>query len=375
MGLPLRVLQVVVNMNRGGAETLIMNLYRHMDRSKIQFDFLTCKEGCFDDEIEKLGGRVYRIPYLTDGGHFQYIEALKKFFRAHPDYRVVHAHMDKMSGFVLHEAKKAGIPIRISHSHNTSSEGNSAARTYKWISGLYVLRSATHYLACSQKAAKWLYGSNAERAFIVKNGIDCHQFYYSKEVRNRLRKQWGLDDKCFVVGHIGRFNLQKNHEWIARIFSEIVNFNPNAYLVLIGEGPLRKSIEEKLKFMGLSEKVKFLGIRSDVHKLLNAFDVMLFPSLHEGLPVTLIEAQSVGLPCLISDRISPEVDMGAGLIHYESLSSTPKSWAYRALLMDDRVEDTHSYIKKNGYDIKDSAAWLESFYLQDPGILVEEETG
>lgn len=375
MGLPVRVLHAVVNMNRGGAETLIMNLYRNIDRSKVQFDFLTSKEGCFDREIEKLGGRIHRIPYVTDVGHFEYMNALEKFFMGHPGYRVVHAHMDKMSGSILREAKVTGVPIRISHSHNTSSEGSLAAKTYKWYAGFKVLRSASHYFACSQSAAQWLYGTKADQAIIVKNGIDCNRFRYSKEMRNQLRKQWGLNDKCMVIGHIGRFNQQKNHDELTRIFLEVTKLNQDACLILIGEGPLRKNIEEKLKFMGLSSKVKFLGVRNDVHRLLNMFDIMIFPSLHEGLPVTLIEAQSSGLPCLISDRISSEVDMGAGLIHYESLLSSPKSWAYRALLMDEKRKDASFHLKKNGYDIKDSAAWLENFYLQQTGTRGEEDTG
>ena len=192
MGGPIRILHVVVNMNRGGAETLIMNLYRNMDRSKVQFDFLTCREGAFDEEIAAMGGRIHRIPYVTDVGHFGYVKALDAFFTSHPEYKIVHSHMDKMSGLVLRSAKKAGIPIRIAHSHNTSSEGGTATKVYKSYAGKFILPNASHLLACSNLAANWLFEKKANQARILKNGIDCDQFAFSAEVRKQVREELKL---------------------------------------------------------------------------------------------------------------------------------------------------------------------------------------
>lgn len=360
---PLRILHAVVNMNRGGAETLIMNLYRNIDRSKIQFDFLTCKEGVFDDEIVGLGGRIYRIPYVTDIGHIGFCNALDRFFQDHTEYSIIHSHMDRMSGLVLHRAKKAGIPIRIAHSHNTRSEGGVAARLYKWCSGAHIISSATHLLACSLTAAQWLYSRKAEEAYILQNGIDCKKFTFSPETQLRVREELLIGNNTFVVGHIGRFAHQKNHAFLIDIFAKFQYIVEDSVLILIGDGPLRKATEQKVEDLRLTGKVKFLGIRSDIEHILQVFDVFVFPSLHEGLPVTLIEAQGAGLPCIISDRVTPEVDMGAGLVTYMKLSESPDAWANQVKLSKVEKRDSKSFIDKKGYNIQSSAKWLEDYYM------------
>lgn len=360
---PIRILHAVVNMNRGGAEMLIMNLYRNIDRSKIQFDFLTCKEGVFDDEITQLGGIVHRIPYVTDIGHIGYCHALDRFFQDHPAYPVIHSHMDRMSGLVLQRAKKAGIPIRIAHSHNTRSEGGIAARLYKWYSGTHIKSSATHLLACSQTAAQWLYSRKVEEAHIVPNGIDCEKFAYSHDKQLQAREELRIDNNTFVIGHVGRFAHQKNHAFLIDTFAKVQYMFEDSILILIGDGPLRKAMEQKVENLKLAEKVKFLGVRSDIDYLLQAFDVFVFPSFHEGLPVTLIEAQGVGLPCVISDRITPEVDMGADLIHYMELSKSPAMWANQVISCKREKRDSKSYIEERGYNIRSSAKWLENYYM------------
>ncbi|MNI20299.1 putative glycosyltransferase EpsF [compost metagenome] len=366
MGYPIRILQVVVNMNRGGAETLIMNLYRNMDRSVVQFDFLTCKAGAFDEEIEAMGGSIHRIPYLTDVGHFGYIKALDMFFATHPEYKIVHSHMDKMSGFVLRSAKRAGIPARIAHSHNTSSEGGIAAKTYKWVAGEFIRPSATHFLACSHKAAQWLFAKREANTTIVKNGIECEQFTFSSTVREQVRQELNLTHDNYVVGHVGRFNYQKNHSFLIDVFAELNKEQPNTVLLLVGDGSLRSDMEQKVRDLGLVEKVRFLGIRSDITRLLQAFDVFVFPSWHEGLPVTLIEAQGAGLPCIISDVITQEVDMGIELVDYVPLSD-PMVWVRRIIGVFARNSSRHisaNSLSNKGYDIRDTAEWAEDFYLR-----------
>jgi glycosyltransferase involved in cell wall biosynthesis len=369
VGNPLRILHVVVNMNRGGAESLLMNLYRNMDRTRIQFDFLTCKKGEFDNEIIQMGGIVHRIPYISEVGHFQYIKELNQFFIKNQDYKIVHSHLDKMSGHVLHSAKSAGIPIRIAHSHNTSSEGGKIAKCYKWFVGRKIFNNASHMFACSESASKWLFGYNSKEVSILKNGIEIEKFKYSSTNSKTIREELMLDQNSFIVGHIGRFCHQKNHRFIIDIFAEIIKKIPSAYLILVGDGPLKSHIEEKVKKLGLQNRVFLLGVRSDVNHLLQMFDVLLFPSHHEGLPVTLIEAQGAGLPCVISDVITNEVDVGAGLIKYEKINLSPSIWAEKVINQKEERIDTSTYIEKSGYDIKKTARWIQSFYLNlDPNI-------
>lgn len=363
---------MVVNMNRGGAETLIMNLYQNIDRSKIQFDFLTCKKGVFDEKIIELGGKIHRIPYVTDVGHFGYLKEIRSFFQSYSNYQIVHSHLDKMSGLVLRSAKKVGIPVRIAHSHNTSSEGGMAAKLYKTYAGKFILPNATHLVACSKHAARWLFDSKAEKAMLIRNGIDYEAFAFSKEIRKKVREELNLSEDTFVVGHVGRFSLQKNHSFLLDIFEALLKRKPNAILLLAGDGPLRKKIESKVKRLNISDRVLFLGIRSDINRLLQAFDVFVFPSFHEGLPVTLIEAQGSGLPCVISDAISEEVDLGAGLIRFESINNSPNAWVEQVLSRNNRMIDARDWIKHNGYDIQKSAQLLEEMYPQILGAYIQK---
>lgn len=363
---PLRILHVVVNMNRGGAETLIMNLYRNINRVKVQFDFLTFKQGVFDAEIINMGGKVHRIPYMTDVGHIQFKRKLRHFFKENGEYKIVHAHMDKMSGMILKSAKQANIPIRIAHSHNTESEGRLFAKAYKWYVGTFVVPSATHLYACSNKAAKWLFRNKAKQAHILKNGIETDQFIFSRHTRERIRNELQIDKDSLVIGHVGRFSHQKNHIVLLELFSILHKKVPNLLLVLVGDGSLRKEIEKKIKQLNLEESVRMLGVRPDTSKLLQAFDLFMMPSLHEGLPVTLIEAQGAGLPCLISNKITHEVDLGLGLVEYLPLTHKNK-WIKTAVdfLREEQQSRnvSHHALFKKGYDIRNTAEQTEETYL------------
>ncbi|MDP4083167.1 MAG: glycosyltransferase family 1 protein [Bacillota bacterium] len=369
MGNPLRILHVVVNMNRGGAETLIMNLYRNIDRTKIQFDFLTCKKGDFDQEINRLGGKVYRIPYVTDIGHFQYLKRLNEFFLINNHYKIVHSHMDRMSGFVLWAAKKAGISHRISHSHNTSSEGGLAVRTYKWFAGQFIIPNATNLFACSSDAAKWLFKERSNSSIILKNGIESNRFEFSQGIRNQVRDELQLSPHTFVVGHVGRFNVQKNHSFLLDIFADFHRKHSDSILLLIGDGELKREIEKKIRNLNLVGRVKLLGVREDIYKILQAMDVFVFPSIHEGLPVSLIEAQGAGLPCIISDKISSEADLGMGLVQYFSLGDK-NNWVSKLTKIAskhiDRLSVSH-LLAKRGFDIREAANYLEQFYSKITG--------
>lgn len=364
MGNRVRILHVVVNMNRGGAETLLMNLYRHIDRSKVQFDFLTCKPGVFDEEIMRLGGRVFRIPYVTDVGHLKFIRQVREFLLNNPEYKIIHSHMDKMSGLVLKAAKKARVPIRIAHSHNTESEGGVLARLYKWYAGSKVKKVATHFYACSDKAAQWLFGKQERNAHILNNGIEIEQFKFSKLTRMTVREELRISAHAPVIGHIGRFSVQKNHLYLLDVFAKVLQQVPDAVLVLVGDGYERKRIARKIAELKIEHHVKLLGVRKDIPQLLHAFDLFVFPSIHEGLPVTLIEAQGTGLPCVISNNITAEVDMGMGLIHYLSLNNQHE-WITHILSMlksnSTRMIKTQA-LREKGYDIKKTAVQTQLSY-------------
>lgn len=365
MGNPLRVLHVVVNMNRGGAETLIMNLYRNIDRKKVQFDFLTCKPGIFDVEIKKMGGRIYRIPYISDVSHFQYVKGLDEFFLEHQEYDIVHSHLDKMSGLVLKSAKKAGVRVRVAHSHSTKNEGGLITGLYKWYSGSLIEKYSNIAIACSNEAAKWLFPRNIKKTILLKNGIEIQTFTKSQDIKKAVRKELKISDNTYVIGHVGRFSRVKNHTFLIDIFYEFHQRQKNSILILIGDGPLRKKIEEKIKGLNLEQNVILTGVREDINRVIQAFDIIVFPSLYEGLPVTLIEAQSCGVSSLISDHISDEVDIGLGLINKQSLKSPAISWANKINCISTNVDldDIRNQIKEKGYDIEVTTNWLENFYL------------
>jgi glycosyltransferase involved in cell wall biosynthesis len=352
-------------MNRGGAENLLMNLYRNMDRSKVQFDFLTCFAGVFDDEIVQMGGKVHRIAYITEVGQRKFEQEIQQFLQNNPQYRIIHSHLDKMSGLVLKSARKAHVPVRIAHSHNTESEGNLMVKAYKWYAGSQVKKRATHLYACSDAAAKWLYGARAKQAHILKNGIEMDRFQFSKPVREQMRRSLQITEDTLVIGHVGRFAKQKNHLFLLDLFALIHEQVPHSKLVLVGDGPLRAKIEKRINELNLEGSVQLLGVRDDIHQLLQMFDVFVFPSFHEGLPVTLIEAQCAGLPCVISDTITQEVDMEIDLIH--RLPITDKAmWLNRIIGIANtpiprRIEP--AVLTERGYDIRKTAENTARSYL------------
>lgn len=361
---PLRILHAVVNMNRGGAETLLMNLYRHTDRSKIQFDFLTSKDGDFDEEILSLGGRIHRIPYIDQTGYRGYVRELNRFFQTHAEYTIVHSHMDMMSGLILRAARKGNVPVRIAHSHNTRSEGGRAARLFKRYAGTHIPRTATHRFACSSEAADWLFPGQRKTVAILNNGIDPALFTYSDSSRGAVRTEWQVNDSTLVIGHVGRFNHQKNHELLLDIFKGVHDVIKNSHLVLVGEGPLKEQMVQKAKDLGLERRVLFLGIRADVQQVMQGFDAFVFPSHHEGLPVTLIEAQASGLRCFVSDAVTSEADLGLGLMTFlpnrsidQYVNAITNAKSTKRKIADD------SLIRR-GFDIRATAGWLQHYYEQ-----------
>ena len=356
----IRVLQVVTHMNRGGLETMLMNYYRHIDRDNVQFDFLVHREARadYDDEIEQLGGRIYRISRLIPWSN-SYRKELGAFFKNHPEYKIIHVHQDCLSGVVLKMAKEAGIPVRIAHSHSSSQDKN-----LKYPIKLYYKRMipkyATQLFACGKAAGDWMFGGAPYQ--IINNAIDLQLYRYQAETAETVRKELGIPLDAFVVGHVGRFSTPKNHSFLIDVFSEIYKQRPNSMLMLVGDGELRVETEKKVHGLGLEKNVVFTGVRSDVPQLLQATDVFVFPSLYEGLPVTMIEAQAAGLSCFISDKVPADCILTPN-VQQLPLTELVDAWAYRILAASTKKADYFAKIAETGFDIRSNAKQLQEYYL------------
>lgn len=358
----IRVLQVTGTMNMGGIENFLMNLYKGINKKKIQFDFLIHQEeAIFEKEIIKLGGKVYKIPSLSKVGYFKYIRLLNKFFEEHPEYKIIHSHYNELNGLILKIAKKNGR-YTISHSHTSYPKyRNLIQRIIKIYIKRLVNKNSDLKLACSEIAGKWLY--NEADFLIIKNGIITEKYKFNEEKRELLRKKLQCE-KDILIGHIGNFRIPKNHKFLLEVFKELLKKDPRYKLALVGDGELRYEIEMYVKKLRLEEKVLFLGIREDVNDLLQAFDLFLFPSIYEGLPVTIIEVQTAGLKTFISNNISKEVDMKCNLLSWLSLDLSSKDWAdyidkNKNYLREDKIDK----VRKEGYDSAEIAYLVENLYL------------
>ena len=360
---PVRILQIVTYMGRGGLETMLMNYYRNIDRSKVQFDFLVHRdfEADYDQEIREMGGRIYHISRLIPWS-LAYRRKLKTFFREHPEYKIVHVHQDCLSSVALKCAKECGIPVRIAHSHSSS-----AVKDIKYPIKLFYMRTipkyATHLFACGKEAGDWMF--RGKRYAILRNAVDTEKYVYSSEKSVLVKKQLGLESNL-VIGHVGNFSIAKNHPFLIDVFNIIQRKNENARLILAGGAYEIEAIKAKVKRLGLDDKVTFLGIRSDVYDLMQAMDVFVFPSLYEGLPVTMIEEQAAGIPAVISDRVSGECIVTEGLVTVMSLECSQEEWADCILKTAEagkfnRTEE----IRSAGYDIRTEAGKLQDFYLRN----------
>lgn len=365
---PIRVLHILHSMNRGGAENAIMNYYRHIDRNKVQFDFLLTEPSkCqFEDEIISLGGRVFRVQLLTMKNPFPYITGVWRFYKSHPEYRIVHSHTSSKSFFPLFLAKRARIPVRVCHSHNTKSETG--------LSGLFrdclkspLKKVATHFCACGEEAAIWLYGPkyyNAGKVRIVPNVIEAEEFCYSIERRREIRNKFCFSDCTVVLGCTARFSPQKNHRFLLSVFFEFNKIVSDSVLLLLGGGELRHEIERQVKELGLEKKVHFVGTVSNVSDYEQAMDFFLLPSISEGIPLSLIEAQVSGLRCIVSEGVPRESDK-TGLVSFLSLDGGPEYWARQIADKVNYHRRSHlDDIIKAGYDAPTSANKLEQFYYE-----------
>ena len=364
MSKPLRVLQIMGIVESGGVEAVIMNYYRNIDKNKVQFDFVMHKGGNphYIAEVQSMGARAYEItPYSKNIFAFTY-EIYKIIKNGH--YDIVHSNMNSLSGFPLFAAWLAGARVRILHNHTTDTKAEGLRTVLKRTLRPFAKLFANKYWACSKLAAEWMYGKHAVDAgkvAIINNAIDLDKFAFSQEKRDALRKELGLEGK-FVIGHVGRFMKQKNHEFLIDVFAEVVKQKENSLLLLIGEGPLMESIRGKVSDLHLETKVVLLGVRNDVTDLYNVMDVFALPSFYEGLPVVGVEVQANGLPFLCSDQVTREI-LISDSIKLLPLSIGAENWAIE-VLSTKRIAfaETLNSMQKSGFDISNEARKLEERY-------------
>lgn len=359
---PQRIVHIVGKMDRAGAETMLMNLYRNIDRTQIQFDFITFtdREGDYDAEITKMGGKI--IPILANNP-IQRMLKLQKFLKRHPEYTIVHAHMLLSNAFHLLAAKGAGVKHRISHSHNTNNGySNTAKKAYEKWALIVNRRVSTHKIACGELAANYLFGTTKD-VWLLPNAVGVENMIkVANESRNYISQKFS--DKSVKIIQVGRLSEVKNHQFSLKIVEQLVKRKVDFTLYIVGQGPLEDDLKQMIKDKLLVDNVKLLGVRTDITELMASADFMIMPSLHEGFPVVLVESQAVGLKALVSDQVSTEVDLGLGLIDFLSIESV-EDWA--SALSDSRnvipsKQRTLEVLKSQGFDASTNAQVVTSFY-------------
>lgn len=352
-------------MQRGGIESYMMNYYRHLDRNKIQIDFIVhgYGRGVYDDEIQSMGGKIYHVPVKSKnliGNIIGIYNICEK-----GNYQIIHSHMDAMSYLPLKIAKICGIPVRIAHSHNTDYLTQNKVK--RWLNNkarAKIPRVATDLFACSQKAGEWLYG---EKKFeIVYNAIDIEKFQYNESIRQKIRNLLGLDEADIVIGHIGRFEYQKNHEFLIDVFSAVHKENPRFKLIMVGDGSLKDEMKQKVRELEVSaDACFFIDSCNNANEYYNAFDLLCFPSHFEGLSVVLIEAQCNGLHCIVSDTTSREADISDNISFKPIGEKHINEWK-KIIMNFDYLHDVASSrrVVEKGYSIESEAELLQKRYQE-----------
>ncbi len=361
---PIRVAHVLGKTVAGGVESFVMNYYRHIDRNKVQFDLIVDADSTYSwrEEVEALGGHIFMVaPYQNISKNQA---DLMKLFQEN-SYLIVHSHLNSLSIFPLYAAKKAGVPIRIAHSHNTAGKGEIKRNCLKYTLRPFSRIFPTDFCASSVISAKWLFGEKAYEQGKVKlfnYAIEINNFCFDQNERSVLREELNVNDK-YVVGHIGRFVSQKNHQFLIKIFYHILQKKSDALLLLLGDGPLLPQIKEEVEKLGISENVRFLGVKKDIHRYYQAMDIFVLPSLYEGLGIVGIEAQAAGLRTIASTAVPKEM-MITDLVRFISLDENPETWAKEAISWGNNYTryNTKEDLIVAGYDISSETKQLENFY-------------
>lgn len=370
---PIRVLQVIGIVAGGGVESVVMNYYKHINRSKVQFDFVVHDDNIVDitDIVESMGGKVYKVPSYSKN-IFGFMQGVYHIVKEHK-YNIVHCHMTTLGVFSLGPAWLAGAKVRILHGHNTTVKSETKRNIMKMALRPLSVFVANRYFACSKVVACWLYGSDKDSQ-IINNAIDVECFQYKEETRQALRSELGLADK-FVIGHIGRFVYQKNHAYLIRLFYQVAQQLPSAHLVLVGDGPLRESVLDQLKSLDLFERVTYLGLRNDIYRLYSLFDVFYFPSWYEGLGVVAIESQAAKLPILMSNFVPDEAIIDSSLVKHIGITDEDIDiWINETKRIYNDINHLHdgvnpriginNCINTEGYNIQLEAKRLEELYCE-----------
>lgn len=366
---PIRIAQIIGKWVGGGVESVVMNYYRYIDRSKIQFDFI-CDEDSTNipyEEINSLGGKVILIPPYQK--LFKYQSNLKKVLRE-GNYKIVHSHINALSVFPLRVAKKADVAIRIAHSHSTTNKKEWKKNILKNILRPFSKLYATDYFCCTEHAGRWLFGNKKFEkgdVYVLNNAINIEKFKFNEKVRNKKRVELGIDSDTVVIGHIGRFVEQKNHKFLIDLFSKFHNVNKNSKLVLIGQGPLEKEIREKVNLLNITDDVIFLGQINNVEELYQVFDIFIFPSLYEGLGMVLIEAQASGCSCVVSSEV-PKIAQVTELVRFCDLDDSLDVWEKNITeTLESNSKERVLYneiLEKSGYNIRAENKKIEEYYLK-----------
>lgn len=370
----IRVLHSVSNMDRAGIETMLMNYYRHMDRTQVQFDFLCnkVKPGAYDDEIIAMGGRIFHSPGLNPAKYPIYINYMKKLFRKHSDYQIVEAHNGALGVYALYAAKANNIPIRIFHAHGASITKDWKL-PIKLVCKALLPVSMNQHFTCGIAAAECYFGKKVVRDGdyeLIPNAIEVERFVYNEKTRNRIRMENNLEDK-HVIGHVGRFMAQKNHSFLLDVFAELAKCDERAQLVLLGDGELLGLVKDKVKRLEISDKVTFVGNVDNVNEWYQAFDCFALPSIWEGLPVVGVEAQAADLPCIFSENVTREIGF-SDKAKFISLKASKFVWVetIQAALQDRSRQDNSKLIIEHNYDIKTQAVKLQNKYLKLSGEVI-----
>lgn len=377
---PIRVLHVLGTTNLGGAESRIMELYRAIDKEQVQFDFLvhSTQDGHYSEEIRKLGGKIYTLPRFKVYNYLKYKKSVDNFFHNHPEFQAVQGHMTSTASIYLPIAKKVYEKngkklLTIAHARSAGVDQGMKGRITKFIRK-NLKKKAQYCFTCSKEAGIAVYGEDwvqQGKVWTIPNAIDVNRFRFQESIRDEVRKELGIHDK-FVIGHVGRFGFMKNHTYLVDIFAELCKQREDMMMVLIGKGEQEAAVHEKLQLLGLSDKVLFLGNRYDVERYYQAFDYFVFPSIFEGLPGSVVEAQAAGLRCLISDKITKEVCL-TKLASLRSIEENPKQWADEILSHYEETmvrPDVTQIICENGFDVHTQAKQMVEFYrtgINPPG--------
>ena len=364
----IRVLHILHSMNRGGTEAMLMNYFRNIDRSRVQFDFLlTESRKCqYEDEIEKLGGRVFRVPRLSLRNPFPYISGVRRFMNEHKEYSIVHSHTSSKSAVPLWIAKRCGVPVRVCHVHSSNS-GRGFEGCLRGILGIWLKKVATDFFACGEGAAACWYGGNfvgKKDVEIIHNAIDTNILRYNIDVRADMRHKLTFGDTDFVLGMVSRFHPVKNHMFSLKLMRQLTKNGIKVKLLLVGDGELRPEIEETIEELGIGNNVVMVGVVPDVHTYLQAMDVLLMPSFNEGLPVSLVEAQTNGLPCIVSTGVPKEADV-TGNVTFLPLNVNEWSESLLSMIKEKIGRDSCAVnkVRDAGYDIIIEGKKLERWYL------------